>query len=42
LYPIVEAHGGQIDLQSEVGLGTRFTIQLPLPARLPADSIQNN
>jgi signal transduction histidine kinase len=34
---IVEAHGGIINLQSEVGLGTRFTIQLPLPTRLPAE-----
>ena len=34
---IIEAHGGLINLQSEVGLGTRFTIQLPLPARLPAE-----
>jgi signal transduction histidine kinase len=33
---IVEAHGGAINLQSEVGLGTRFTIQLPLPAQLSA------
>jgi signal transduction histidine kinase len=26
---IIEAHGGSIELQSEVGAGTRFTIRLP-------------
>ena len=34
---IIEAHGGQIGLQSEVGRGTQFTIKLPLPARLAAE-----
>ena len=33
---IVLAHGGTIDVQSEPGRGTKFTIELPLPARLPA------
>jgi signal transduction histidine kinase len=33
---IIEAHGGEISLQSEAGRGTRFTISLPVPARLPA------
>jgi signal transduction histidine kinase len=33
---IVEAHGGQISLQSEPGKGTQFTIELPLPPRLTA------
>jgi two-component system, NtrC family, sensor histidine kinase HydH len=27
---IVEAHGGSIDVQSEVGMGTKFTIRLPV------------
>ena len=33
---IIEAHGGSIALQSELGRGTQFTIKLPVPARLPA------
>jgi len=33
---IIEAHGGQILVQSEPGRGTKFTIKLPLPARLSA------
>lgn len=36
---IIEAHGGQIEVQSEVGRGTRFTIKLPVPARLPAGPV---
>ena len=31
---IIEAHGGRISLQSEVGRGTKFTIEFPMPARL--------
>lgn len=32
---IIEAHGGQINCQSEVNRGTQFSIKLPMPARLP-------
>lgn len=31
---IVEAHGGRIDVQSAVGLGTKFTLEFPVPARI--------
>ena len=31
---IIEAHGAQIDVQSEVGRGTQFTLEFPTPARL--------
>jgi D-alanine transaminase len=33
---IIEAHGGSINVESEVGKGTRFTIRLPVAA--PADA----
>jgi signal transduction histidine kinase len=33
---IIDAHGGRIGVQSEVGRGTQITIELPVPARLPA------
>jgi len=31
---IIEAHGGRIDVQSDVGRGTKFTLEFPTPARL--------
>lgn len=31
---IIEAHGGRISLQSEVGQGTKFVLEFPMPARL--------
>lgn len=30
----IEAHGGRIDVQSELGRGTQFTIEFPVPSRL--------
>ena len=34
---IIEAHGGQMAVQSELGRGTQFSIRLPVPARLAAE-----
>jgi len=31
---IIEAHGGRISVQSEVAVGTQFTLEFPRPARL--------
>ena len=33
---IIEGHGGQISVESATGTGTKFTILLPVPARLVA------
>jgi len=33
---IIEGHGGRITVQSAVGRGTQFTVELPIPARLQA------
>jgi signal transduction histidine kinase len=34
---IIAAHGGAIRVQSDVGHGTQFTIELPVPARLAGE-----
>jgi signal transduction histidine kinase len=31
---IIEAHGGRMGVQSEVGRGTKFTLEFPVPKRL--------
>ena len=36
-YGIIEKHGGGIDVASEVGIGTTFTIRLPLPQKSLAE-----
>ncbi|MEC8473268.1 MAG: ATP-binding protein, partial [Planctomycetota bacterium] len=33
---IIESHGGRISVQSEVGRGTKFVIEFPIPKRLKA------
>ena len=35
---IIEGHGGRITVRSELGRGTQFTIHLPIPRQLPAES----
>ena len=32
---IIEAHGGRISVQSEVGRGTKFVLEFPVPKRIP-------
>lgn len=36
---IIEAHGGRIDVQSEIGRGTQFTLEFPTPARLSGEVV---
>ena len=31
---IIQAHGGRISVQSDVGRGTKFMLEFPTPARL--------
>lgn len=35
---IIEAHGGRIDVHSEVGRGTQFTLEFPTPPRIGDES----
>lgn len=35
---VIEAHGARISVQSEVGHGTQFTLEFPMPRRLPGAS----
>ena len=35
---IIEAHGARISVHSDVGIGTQFTLEFPMPARIGADA----
>lgn len=36
---IVEAHGGSLDVRSEAGVGSTFTVSLPLEGKSPSDGM---
>ncbi len=38
VYGIVERHRGQLEIQSEIGKGTTFTIRLPLAEEMPLEA----
>ncbi len=35
---IIEAHGGRIDVQSQTGRGTKFSLEFPTPKRIAAET----
>ena len=35
----IEAHGGRILVQSELGRGTQFTLEFPMPTRLSSKEL---